>query len=541
LSLTLKGTAEDLRRAFFALASRDDIARLLDLPLSQLTYHLYRTDPAKRYVQFPITKKSGGVRIITAPATSLKIIQRKLNQVLQHVYKCKPAVHGFTLGKGIVTNAQLHKRARFILNIDLEDFFPSINFGRVRGMFMAPPYRLNEAASTVLAQICCFNNQLPQGGPTSPIISNMICARMDSQLQTLAKNHHCTYTRYADDMTFSTHRRTFPQALARIAKTSAGEQLEIGGDLQTIVKSNGFKINQAKVRLQTPNRRQQVTGLTVNRFPNVQRTFIRQIRAMLHAWRKFGLDAAEQEHLRRFNKKHRHPGASPPSFKKVVKGKIDFVGLVRGKGDRIFLRFLRQYGDLDPDSKPRVDRAIHQQVIEADAARKRRLVLLAELKEQFVNLTTTEDRPAAGLALEKVLNRLFTLSELEPRKPFRVVGEQIDGSFELDHETYLLEAKWEKGPLPAEPLYTFREKIEGKSLQTRGVLISISGISKQAEDAIIRGKVARFFVVNGKDLEAVLNEEIELSAFLRQRQRLLAEEGQVVVPYENLRTGTRDH
>src|SRR5690606_8958560 len=131
---------------------------------------------------------------LSIPTESLKIIQQKLNQVLQLVYKPKLSTHGFVNNRSIVTNADAHikkKKHRYILNVDIKDFFPSINFGRVRGMFMAPPYNQPEHVATVLAQICCSNNELPQGAPTSPIVSNMICAQMDSQLQQLAKPHRC--------------------------------------------------------------------------------------------------------------------------------------------------------------------------------------------------------------------------------------------------------------------------------------------------------------------------------------------------------------
>jgi hypothetical protein len=162
-----------------------------------------------------------------------------------------------------------------------------------------------------------------------------------------------------------------------------------------------------------------------------------------------------------------------------------------------------------------------------------------ELKDQYFELCSEPDRKKAGLALEKVLNNLFALHGLTPRDPFRVIGEQIDGSFELDHETYLMEAKWEKEPLPEGDLLTFRGKIEGKSGYTRGLFISISGISNEAKTAIVREKQPTFFVIDGYDLTMVLSESIELPEFLRQRRRILAEEGLVIVPYSELWIGSR--
>lgn len=159
---------------------------------------------------------------------------------------------------------------------------------------------------------------------------------------------------------------------------------------------------------------------------------------------------------------------------------------------------------------------------------------LEELKREFLGLHENPDRQAAGLQLEKALNRLFDLHGLSPREPFRVVGEQIDGSFELDHEVYLLEAKWQQDPSPAADLYVFREKIEGKSKFTRGVFLSINGISKAAADAITRGKQPNFFIIDGYDIMMLLEDNMDLIGFLRRRQRLLAEEGRVCVPFTEL-------
>ncbi len=171
-----------------------------------------------------------------------------------------------------------------------------------------------------------------------------------------------------------------------------------------------------------------------------------------------------------------------------------------------------------------------------EAERQKRAQALNELKGEFLRLAVLSDRNAAGLALEKVLNRLFALFNLEPRQPFRVVGEQIDGSFQMDGQIYLLESKWEKEPLPEAPLLVFRGKIEGKSTFTRGVFIALNDISDPARDAITRGKAPSFFVVNGHDLLMVLSEAINLTDFLRMRVRLLAEEGCVCAPFSKLAT-----
>jgi RNA-directed DNA polymerase len=302
MQLELSKGGQELREQFLALKTPENLADLLEIEYITLIFYLYRVRPTNNYSSFRIPKKSGGFRTISAPHTPLKIIQRKLNTILQDVYKPNPAVHGFTKGRSIVTNAVAQRRQKYVLNIDLENFFPSINFGRVRGMFIAVPYNLPEKVATVLAQICCFSNALPQGAPTSPIISNMICAKLDGQLLKLAKGYRCIYTRYADDITFSTSMRKFPHALASL-NDSTDNPLEIGSDLNRIIKQNGFQINLNKVRLQPTSSRQEVTGLTVNRFPNVTRRYISQIRAMLHAWDKYELEAAQKEFIDKYSTK----------------------------------------------------------------------------------------------------------------------------------------------------------------------------------------------------------------------------------------------
>ncbi len=348
MSLKLDLDPEELQKKFIALETRKDIADLLDIADGSLIYYIYRVPPKQRYTIFEIPKKSGGVRKISAPIDSLKIIQSKLKQVLEAVYQPQAPVHGFVVDRSISTNVKAHmsRQRKYVFNIDLKDFFPSVNFGRVRGLFMAHPYNLPDTVATILAQICCFKNGLPQGAPTSPIVANMICARMDGQLLRLAKTHRCTYTRYADDITFSTAMPNFPRALAVLKTDLTGHQLNVGSELKEIIEANGFDINPSKIRLQTTNMRQEITGITVNEFPNVQRRYISQIRAMLYAWRKFGFDKAQEEFRTKYAKKHRsdyNRNNKPVSFKAVVGSKIGFLGMVRGKDDFVYSRLYYQF------------------------------------------------------------------------------------------------------------------------------------------------------------------------------------------------------
>ena len=323
---------------------------MLDVPYENLVYYLYVLGEYK-YREFTIVKRRGGERVLYEPRPGLKAIQQKLVQVLEAVYRPRPSVQGFVKNRSIATNAQLHESPSFVLNLDLKDFFPSINFGRVRGMFMAAPYSLPEGVATVIAQICCHGNHLPQGAPTSPIVANMICSRMDSALQKFARRHRCLFSRYADDITLSTKRERFPKNAAMVDSLSG--QLTISPALESIVVHNGFEINYDKVRLRGRASRQEVTGLIVNKEANVPRGLVRQVRAMLHAWRRFGLDNAQAEFFRRYDRKSRAKFKERPTFSQVVKGKIDYIAMVKGKDSSVYRSLITQYAFLNPEYRRR--------------------------------------------------------------------------------------------------------------------------------------------------------------------------------------------
>jgi RNA-directed DNA polymerase len=380
MDINLAASPQELQRKFYSLQTPRDCADLLEIDYSNLVYHLYKVPADERYTTFPLTKRNGGTRTISAPATALKIIQRKLAYVLRCVYEPKAPAHAYLKDKSIVTNAEMHRRRRFVLNVDLENFFPSITFKRVRGLFMAVPYNRNKSVATVLAQICCHENVLPQGAPTSPIISNMICAKMDSQLRRLAVKHRCVYTRYADDLTFSTSLRNFPENLAKVSPTDSLPGVVVGPELKHVIETNGFRVNGKKVRLQTANRRQVVTGLVVNRFPSVGGRFVSKTRAMLHAWEKFGLENAESHFRDQYDKKNRSPHQPEVSFAQVVRGKIEFIGMVQGKNSPIYRTFLEKLASLDPKL---VKKSITELKAESQVNEQRRLVLKRVLKMHF--------------------------------------------------------------------------------------------------------------------------------------------------------------
>lgn len=184
---------DELIKMFLQVKSIDELAQFLLEAKGILSYYLYINSDC--YTEFNIPKKTGGVRTISAPERGLKRILKKLNYVLNHVYDTRPkkSAHGFVHQKSIITNAKKHTNKKFVLNIDLKDFFPSIHFGRVKGLFKSAPFNFNEEISHILANFVTYEGVLPQGAPTSPILTNFIFRRLDSGMELLAKNNNSIY------------------------------------------------------------------------------------------------------------------------------------------------------------------------------------------------------------------------------------------------------------------------------------------------------------------------------------------------------------
>jgi RNA-directed DNA polymerase len=347
------------------LQSSQDVATLFDVAHSTMLYHFYEGRDDHRYTEFEIPKRTGGVRTISAPVGLTRELQTKLAPLLAVVYQPHPAAHGFISGRSIVSNASEHADPHLLLNVDLKDFFPSINFGRIRGLFMAHPFLMGRAAAAVMAQICCFRNGLPQGAPTSPVLSNFIASDLDRRLTRLARNMRMHYSRYADDITFSTKAPAFsPAILVMEDQGRANGIVRCGPVLSEAIKAAGFTINDGKVRLQRRHVRQSVTGLTVNTRVNVGRQRIRQLRAMLHAWRKFGLDNAARTHFEKHGGqgRTRNRVGEGKAFRSVVYGQLAYIKMVRGPEDPVFLNLCAQLINLDPNPS----RFIRQMVFGAD-------------------------------------------------------------------------------------------------------------------------------------------------------------------------------
>ena len=265
------------------------------------------------YKEFDIPKKSGGTRRITAPVGKLKGVLKCLSQILAPYYSPLESTHGFAVGRSVASNASVHVDKNYVLNIDLKDFFPSISSARVKIALL--DHGLNQEVSELISRLVTIPvakegsqitvHALPQGSPCSPLISNMVCLNLDRRLEGLAKRFGVEYTRYADDMTFSSNHHVY---------SASGEFL---ADLYRIVEECGFTINEKKARLQKRGERQEVTGVVVNEKINSHRSFRKNLRAAVFS--------AELN------------GCSRSEFNSIM-GRISYLSMLRGKDDAVVVR-----------------------------------------------------------------------------------------------------------------------------------------------------------------------------------------------------------
>ena len=329
------------------IASPKALAEAIGVPLAELRFLAFdrKLTAISHYQRFSIAKKTGGLRLISAPMPRLKRAQYWILDNVLAKAAIHDAAHGFVPGRSIVTNAALHVGRDVVVNLDLKDFFPTLTFRRVKGKFRGLGY--SEPVATVLALLCTEPDVdeveidgerlfaakgprlLPQGAPTSPMLTNLVCVRLDKRLSGLAKSMGFSYTRYADDMTFSASGE---------AAGKTGALLKFVGE---IVASEGFTVHPDKTRVMRRGSRQEVTGLTVNERVAVPRDMLRRFRALLHqieatgpAGKRWGkardvMDAASGfacfvrmvtpeigeellNQVRRLEERHGHGGAKTP-------------------------------------------------------------------------------------------------------------------------------------------------------------------------------------------------------------------------------------
>lgn len=408
------------------------------------------------YTVFEIPGKRGKVRKISVPDPYIKALQTKLASLLSEIYRSPAANHGFVVNKSIVTNARMHRRQRLVLNLDLADFFPTITTARIAALLTSARYEVPRDVAKFISILTTNEGSLPQGAPTSPILSNMIASRLDSKLSRLAKESKCIYTRYADDITFSTSMKSFPDA---IVEQSA--PVIIGKKLTEIIQSERFELNQSKTRIASKYVCQRVTGIVVNRSPNVKRRRVDEVRAILHDWAVRGEEVANERFL---GKRNRTTGGAY-SMRRYVSGQIAFISMVRGVNDPVVVRLRHEYQRrLDPMF------AVSSQDY------------LKIAFNQLDNLEREADPQKAGYLLEQAFLSLARADTISLSGSFRKLDGaiQVDGAITVDGQDYFVECKWTKTVIGSADVQTLIGKLTLAPGGTRGILISKSGFTDDA-------------------------------------------------------------
>lgn len=456
-----------IRTAFQNMQSKEDLLQLMNevkpiiygektvlFEMKQLTWYSNPKLAKKRYTSFTIKKKSGGERTIHAPVNGLKAIQKTLCFILQCVYEPHKAATGFVREKSIVDNAKEHVGSKYVYNIDLKDFFLSVDQARVWKCLQLQPFNLNnqdieieekviskvfsfdeikqelnftharilntykgvflhliknvenretyisikidntisligetldekvkdiktnyvvyayvtdngtyfkllhnkdiknkdrkitksrQQIASVIASLCCNEmevermnssgewilekrNVLPQGAPTSPILTNLVCQRMDYLLTGVAKRFGLKYTRYADDITFSSMHNVYQ---------SDSDFLK---ELHRIIAEQGFHIKETKTRLQKEGYRKEVTGLLVNDKVNVQKRYIKQLRMWLYYWETYGYERAQNYFVQHYLSEKTTPIKGKPDMINVIDGKLNYLKMVKGGDNELYLK-----------------------------------------------------------------------------------------------------------------------------------------------------------------------------------------------------------
>jgi RNA-directed DNA polymerase len=230
--------------------------------------------PDNHYRKFKIKKRSGGFRDITTPYPALLEIQYWIYDNILKTITFNSAAHGFTIKKSIITNSKIHAGEKQLLKIDLKDFFPSIKLNRVIFIFKELGYP--NIVAFYLSSICCYEESLPQGAPTSPVLSNIVARKLDNRLINLSKKFKLKYTRYADDLTFSGN--SVPAILIKY--------------ITKIVTEEGFQVNETKTRLYRSKSKRIVTGVSViDKEIKLPRKYKRSLKQELHYIFKYGLNS----------------------------------------------------------------------------------------------------------------------------------------------------------------------------------------------------------------------------------------------------------
>lgn len=382
-----------------------------------------------RYYIFKIKKKSGGERTIMAPYDTFGKLLQYFNVILQTLFTPHPSATGFVLGKSIATGAQMHIGKNYVYNIDLKDFFHSFERKRVKWMFTQAPFNLSEPLAFLLASLCTHPIEiegqtriiLPQGAPTSPTLTNILSYALDKKLSGLAKRFGATYSRYADDITFSSNKSIFKKEAFL-------------SELQRIITSQGLTINEKKTRLQEKEYRQEVTGLIVNEKVNTYRRYVKQLRMWLYYIETYGYNKAEKIFRQDYIKEKGHVKSFSNMYN-VLEGKLLYLKMVKGEQDPTYLKLQQRF-----DKAFGLDIEKLLQVWETEGFEKAeelyKIMILINRIIRTTNIDWTEERIEKEFEkLEKVDISLLNTAVSHP-KIFQKINPKTAWIFKIADEEY---------------------------------------------------------------------------------------------------------
>jgi hypothetical protein len=327
----------------------------------------------KSYKTFKVKKKSGKTRTIHAPIKGIKEFQKCLNIILSTVYEPHKNAYGFVIGKSIVDNAKNHVSKNYVYNIDLKDFFPSIDAKRIWGRLTAKPFNLGttqnrKQIANMIKTICCTTMEverliddvwstktasvLPQGSATSPILTNAICERLDYKLTKLSRHFGLDYSRYADDITFSSMHNTVTNDEGK-QEAIYERDSSFDKELRRIIGSQNFNINEKKVRLQKRGYKQEVTGLIVNEKVNTPNYYIKELRHWIYFLESKSYDRANELFLKKYIKNRGEMYNAKPNMFMVIEGKLLYLKMVKGETNTTYLKLKSRFDRLAETSSTR--------------------------------------------------------------------------------------------------------------------------------------------------------------------------------------------
>jgi len=280
------------------------------------------------YKTFTIPKKGGGERQIESPGTDIKRVLGRLNRYLQSVYYFEKSVasYGFVVGvrndedrRNVLTNAQKHIGKPYLLNIDLKDFFHSVTREQVLRIFANKPFRLKRNLPPILADLVTYQGRLPMGAPTSPVLSNLACRELDQELVAFAKAMRWTFTRYADDMSFSSE-QPIPD-----------EKIDF---VKSIIQKASFEVNERKVKIFGPEEDKIVTGLLVTDKVALAPDYIPLLEAEIEKLKST---------LQAQNEQGRLSTNWVEQYKQQVRGRLNFAGFILQRNSEMYIELKNAY------------------------------------------------------------------------------------------------------------------------------------------------------------------------------------------------------